>query len=54
MEYSKKKIYEIWYMEYEVLSEISPTVIVVIASMNKNESAGQGHTSTSLLHQSVT
>jgi hypothetical protein len=37
-----------------MLSESSGTVIVVTASVKKDERGGQGHTSTSLLHQSAT
>jgi hypothetical protein len=39
--------------QYEVVSEISRTVIIVTASI-KDERGGQGHTSTILLHQSAT
>jgi hypothetical protein len=39
---------------YEVLSENSQTVIVVIASVKEDERGGQGHTSESLLHQPAT
>jgi hypothetical protein len=38
---------------YEVQSESSWTVIVVTASVKEDERGGQGHTSTSLLHQSA-
>jgi hypothetical protein len=37
---------------YELLSESSWAGIVVIASVKEDERGGQGHTSTSLLHQS--
>jgi hypothetical protein len=40
-------------IRYEVLSEISLTVIVVTASVKEDERGGQGHTSASLLHQSA-
>jgi hypothetical protein len=39
------------WVAYEVVSESSRTVIVVTASVKDNERGGQGHTSTSLLHQ---
>jgi hypothetical protein len=42
-----------WLM-YKVLSESSRTVSVVTASVKEDERGGQGHTSTSLLHQSAT
>jgi hypothetical protein len=42
------------FTKYEVLSESSPTVIVVTASVKEDERGGQGHTSTRLLHQSAT
>jgi hypothetical protein len=39
---------------YKVLSQSSPTVILVTASVKEDERAGQGHTSSSLFHQSAT
>jgi hypothetical protein len=41
-------------MLYELVSESSLIVIVVTASVKENKTGGQGHTSTSLLHQSAT
>jgi hypothetical protein len=41
-------------MFYEVLSEISQTVIIVTASVKEDERGSQGHTSASLFHQSAT
>jgi hypothetical protein len=38
---------------YEVVSESSPTVIVVTVSVKEYERGGKGHTSESLLHQSA-
>jgi hypothetical protein len=40
--------------KYEVVLESSWTVIVVTALVKEDEKGGQGHTSESLLHQSVT
>jgi hypothetical protein len=40
--------------EYEIVSESSPPVIVVTASVKEDERGVQDHTSTSLLHQSAT
>jgi hypothetical protein len=39
---------------YKMLSESSWTVIVVTALVKDDDRGGQGHTSASLLHQSVT
>jgi hypothetical protein len=38
---------------YEVLLESSWTFVVVTALVKEDERGGQGHTSTSLLHQSA-
>jgi hypothetical protein len=38
---------------YEVVSESSPTIIVVTASVKEDKRGGQGQTSSSLLHQSA-